>query len=556
MKLHPVFAISTLTAALVACGGGDINIDAGNQTPNAGTPQSSTSSSSSSSAPAVSNCASYTQNNQTYKGLEDGNNCFYPSTFASSNREITQDLTFNALPNGGVHVLSGSLFIGADVSPEAAKAGTPVLKNGAGASITLNAGAKLAFEKPEDYLRIARGSQIFANGTKAAPVIVSASQDLLDGTATENDRGLWGGIQILGNGLTNKCEDATNCHLISEGQPGTYGGNDNSESSGSMQYLIVKHAGYEVVDGNELNGITFYGVGSGTVVENVQVYTTKDDGFEMFGGAVNLKRVIAVNVGDDSYDFADGWVGNIQFALALQTSGSNRCIEADNTGSDRADNIEPLTFGRIANHTCITSNVKEGQGSEPSSKGDAEGPLFREGAQFALYNSLITSNADNQASQECFELDDTEGPETIKFIKDEISVAQGNIIACSEAVKKGKQHADNASFDAKAWLVADNKNLVIDAAQTGALPVSLLKDFATNKRAYLTAAAFEDGNKNPVTVALFDVSTLPEVIDTKAKMVPVATGSNSFFEKVNYVGAVSADDDWTAGWAIGLTQPN
>jgi len=550
MKLHKLFAINALTASLIACGGGDINIDASNKNPSS-SPVTSSSSSSSSSAPAADNCASYEMNGQVYKGLPDGNNCFYPASFASTNREITTDVTFKGLPNGGVHVLSGSLFIGADVSASQAAAGTVVLKGGEGAKLTLDAGAKLAFEKPEDYLRIARGSRIFANGTKENPVIISATKDLIDNAATENDRGLWGGVQILGNGLTNKCEVATNCHLTSEGQPGTYGGNDNTESSGSMTYLVVKHAGYEVVDGNELNGITFYSVGSGTHVENVQVYTTKDDGFEMFGGAVNLKRVVAVNVGDDSYDFADGWVGNIQFALAVQTSGSNRCIEADNTGEGRADDIAPLTFGRISNHTCITSGVKQGEGTEPSGKGDAEGPLFREGVQFALYNSIITSNQPNQASQECFDIEDSEGPVTINFIKAGISVAESNLIACSEATKQ-KVNAANSDFDTKAWLTENGKNIVIDSSVTGQLPVLSIKDLATNPRAYITAANFEDGNKAPISINVFDVTKLSAEIDTTKAPVE---GTNDFFEAVDFIGAVKEGDDWTKGWTVGLTQP-
>lgn len=552
MKLHKLFAINALTASLIACGGGDIKIDASNNNPSSSPITSSSSSSSSSSAPIAdaSHCASYEMNGQTFKGLPDGNNCFYPSSFASTNREITTDVTFKGLPNGGVHVLSGSLFIGADIDASKAAAGTTVLKGGEGAKLILDAGAKLAFEKPEDYLRIARGSQIFANGTQNNPVIISAAKDLIDNAATENDRGLWGGVQILGNGLTNKCEDATNCHLTSEGQPGTYGGNDNTESSGSMTYLVVKHAGYEVVDGNELNGITFYSVGSGTIVENVQVYTTKDDGFEMFGGAVNLKRVVAVNVGDDSYDFADGWVGNIQFALAVQTSGSNRCIEADNTGEGRADNIEPLTFGRIANHTCITSGEKQGEGSEPSGKGDAEGPLFREGVQFALYNSIVTSSRPDQFSHECFDIEDSEGPETIKFINNGISVAEGNLIACSEATKQ-KVHTDNTGFNTKTWLTQGGKNIVIDSSVTGELPVISIKDLATNPRAYITASQFEDANKNPLTVNVFDVTQLSENIDTKN---PAVAGTNTFFEAVDFIGAVKEGDDWTQGWTVGLSQ--
>lgn len=549
MKLQKLFALNLLAVTLAACGSGDINLNPSNNVVDSNNPVTNYPGSGSSSNSGTNFCASYELGGQLYQGTVNGANCLYSVAFVSDTRPLTNDLTLASLANNGVHIFSDSLFVGEDVDANAAAAGAIVPQAGKGPILFIEAGAKLAFSNPVDYIRIARGSQIFAEGTATNPIIISAKKDLVDNAATENDRGLWGGLQILGNGLTNKCATPTNCHITSEGRPGTYGGNDNSESSGVLKYVVVKHAGYEVVDGNELNGITFYAVGSGTVVDYVQTYTTADDGFEMFGGAVNLKHVVAVNVGDDSYDFADGWVGNIQFALALHTSGANRCIEADNTGEGRADNIAPLTFGRISNHTCITSGVKQNAGDHPSGKGDSEGPLMREGVQFALYNSIITSNAPAQFSQECFDIEDSEGPETIKFINDGISVASGNIIACSESTKQ-KVHADNTGFNTKTWLTSNN-NVVVDSSVTGALPVTVIKDLATNPRAYITASSFQDANLAPVTVNVFDVTKLSEVISTTSA--PVA-GSNTFFEPVDFIGAVKEGQDWTQGWTVGLSQ--
>ena len=96
---------------------------------------------------------------------------------------------------------------------------------------------------------------------------------------------LWGGIVINGNGITNNCNDAERaadqCHVVSEGQPSHYGGDDNADNSGVLRYVIVKHTGFEVARDDELNGITFNAVGSGTTVENIQVYSTYDDGLRI-----------------------------------------------------------------------------------------------------------------------------------------------------------------------------------------------------------------------------------------------------------------------------------
>jgi hypothetical protein len=505
----------------------------------------------SSSSVATNPCASYELGGQKVQGVLSGNNCTYGVTFVSDTRPLTTDLEIPALANGGVHVFQDSLFVGEDVDTNAIAAGTKVPAAGAGPILTIKAGAKIAFSNPVDYLRIARGSQIFAEGTKEAPIVLSATKDLIEKTATEADRGLWGGVQILGQGLTNKCTDVNNCHVTSEGRPGTYGGNNNNESSGTLRYVVIKHAGYEVVDGNELNGLTMYAVGSGTIVDYVQTYSTRDDGFEMFGGAVNLKHVVAVNVADDSFDFADGYVGNIQFALAIHTSGANRCIEGDNTGEGRADGILPMTHPRISNHTCITSAVDTNQGTIPTSKGDSEGPLLREGVQFELYNSIITSNATGMSSNECFEQDDTEGPETIDAMEAGISVVKSTLVACTEAIKTGKVDPSNAGFSAKTWFTAaSNNNVVIDSSVTGGLPATIIKDLATKPRSYITAAAMTDGNAAAINVAVTDVTKLSEKPSTTTA--PVA-GSNDFFEAVNFIGAVSESNDWVSGWTVGMT---
>ncbi|OZY85659.1 hypothetical protein CBP51_00980 [Cellvibrio mixtus] len=553
MKLKNIFALNVLAAALTACGGGDINLNPSNTVTDSN--NNTTNNNGASSSSAVSNpCASYELGGQKVQGILNGANCTYGVTFVSDTRPLTTDLEIPALPNGGVHIFQDSLFVGEDVDANAIAAGVKVPAAGAGPILTIKAGAKLAFSNPVDYVRIARGSQIFAEGTKEAPIVFSATKDLIEKTATEGDRGLWGGVQILGQGLTNKCTDPTNCHITSEGRPGTYGGNNNEESSGVLRYVVVKHAGYEVVDGNELNGITFYAVGSGTKVEYVQTYSTRDDGFEMFGGAVNLKHVVAVNVADDSFDFADGYVGNIQFALAIHTSGANRCIEGDNTGEGRADGILPMTHPRISNHTCITSGVDTNQGTFPTSKGDSEGPLLREGTQFELYNSIITSNAPGMASNECFEQDDTEGPETVDAMEAGISVVKSTLVACSEAIKTGKVDPSNAGFNAKTWFTtAGNNNVVIDSSVTGGLPATVIKDLATNPRAYITAPVFSDGNTTAITVPVFDVTTLSQNQSTTTA--PVA-GSNDFFDAVNFIGAVSAENDWVSGWTVGLTTSN
>jgi hypothetical protein len=559
MKIREAFVLSLAAAALSACDSGGITLSP-TTVDNSG--------SGGGGVPAPNNpCATYTEAGQAFSGQIDTNgNCFYSSTFVSDTHPITVSaITF---PNfGGLHVFQDSLYIGEDVNSTAAATGKRIPQEGEGTRVNIEAGNTLVFTAADSYVRVARGSQIFAEGTSAEPIIFTADEDAVLGLGTENDRGLWGGLQINGNGRTNKCHDGTpsgsgagaisdfdptsnnvhNCHVTAEGRPATYGGNNDAENSGVLTYVVVKHAGFEVVDGDELNAVTLNAVGSGTTISHVQVYTTQDDGFEMFGGAVNLDHIVAVNAGDDSIDYSEGYNGNIQYAVVLHTSGANRCIEGDNTGGSRADSFTPTTKLRISNMTCITSNIDQDAGTNPSSKGDSEGPLFREGAYFEMYNSIVTSNAIDMASNECLEFDDTEGPETIDAVQDGTSIASSNVIACSEPLKVGSDAA-NAGFDLQPegaglaiWLdggdgsadFPDNSNA--NNVVIANLPAVMLIEGGVGTRSYLTTEMIQD-------------STGAVVFDQATQLTTGLAG----FDDPTYLGAANAGDDWLSGWTVGL----
>ncbi len=556
MNIKNLFAVNVLAATLAACGGGDINVSPSSTTTNSN--NNSTTNNGTPAAP-TNPCAKYSKAGQEFQGTVSGKNCIYAASFASSSNQVTVDLFIPELDDNGVHIFQGALFIGEDVDSNAAAAGKHIPQEGEGPSLTVEAGAKIAFERGEDYLRIARGSKIVAEGTKEKPIVFSGVKDLRDGLATIADRGLWGGIQINGNGITNKCTDGqrlatTNnvhgCHITSEGLPGTYGGANNSESSGTLKYVLIKHAGYKVVEGNELNALTLNGVGSKTTIDYVQAYSAQDDGFEWFGGAVSAKHIVAVGTSDDSFDFTDGYKGNIQFALSVHPAGvgGNNCVEADNTGVGRADDIAPLTKVRIANLTCVTNNVKKNEGTVPSPDGDSSGLLVREGFFIELYNSIVTSNDAVMTSKTLFNFHDTEGPQTIKGATDGWTVAKSNIFSGSAGVTATKIDPANAAFNVATWFATDNKV----ASASNLLPALVLKDLATDDTAYLTLAAKADATTASLEVTPYDVSMLTDSFTAGAVPALGATGASKFFSKTTFVGAADESNDWVAGWTVGL----
>jgi hypothetical protein len=480
-------------------------------------------------------CATYTpaNSNQPVSGTFDGTNCVYGSSFVGANNPLLVDLTIPFIT--GKHIFQDSLFVGQNVTQGAAPAA------GTGPTLTIAAGNTLVFQDASDYVLVNRGSEIIANGSPTAPITFTSFTDAITGTAGANDVQQWGGIVINGNGITNNCTDAERtgnlCHVVSEGQPSHYGGNNNAESSGVLRYVIVKHTGFEVAPGDELNGITFNAVGSGTVVENVQVYSTYDDGVEFFGGAVNVTNLIALYVRDDSIDYSDGYVGTVDTALVIQwQTDGNRCIEGDNIGEGRALagvalDTAPLTEPTVRNMTCILSNQDLSAGGTHD---DSEGPTMRRGAKLILENSLIYTGYGTtvtaRTSNECYEIDDNDNvSRNFASANDDFRVLN-TVIACeNEPTKDNLANGDPI----REWFLGANPS--------------------TNGANY----SFNTGNFiiDGANVTDPDTRVLrPGTFYTAASIVDAA--GTTLVADASGLGAVQQNDDWTAPWAFGLRATN
>ena len=178
--------------------------------------------------------------------------------------EITSDLR---LTNGNLYSFIGSVFVGTDAGPDAAN---PV-GGSASATLTIEPGVTLYGRSGEDAIVVNRGSQIQSLGTQTAPITMTSEQDVF-GQATA--RGQWGGLVINGRAPINDCDVTTvdpvanpeQCEKTGEGGSGLFGGNEPTDSSGTLNFTVVKNAGFEFNGEDQLNGIAFQGVGNGTMV--------------------------------------------------------------------------------------------------------------------------------------------------------------------------------------------------------------------------------------------------------------------------------------------------
>ena len=194
-------------------------------------------------------------------------------------------------------------------------------------------------------------------------------------TAEKEAEGAWGGLHICGKAHTNLGANGG----MSEIGNAPYGGNDDDDNSGILKYVRLEYTGYAFDEEHESNGISLYGVGSGTTISYVQTYVGSDDGIEFFGGSVNVDHCVVVNCTDDSFDWTEGWNGTAHHLVAYQGDPTCDCLmECDNNGDNEV--AEPFSHPNLSYVTLIGNNSTE----------NSRGVRLRAGTEVTLDNAVIT----------------------------------------------------------------------------------------------------------------------------------------------------------------------
>ncbi len=393
----------------------------------------------------------------------------------------------------------------------------------AGTTLTIPAGTIIMGDfNTKGTLIIQRGAKIMAQGTAVQPIIFTSQKP-----AGSRGTGDWGGVILLGRAGINTVSGADSSAiegLPPEVTPAYFGGQPrvDNDNSGIMSYVRIEFAGINLtgVSGNEINGLTLGGVGSGTTLEYIQVSYAGDDSFEWFGGTVNCKHLIAYKGLDDDFDSDNGYRGYNQFMLAIRDSNiadvsKSNGFEIDNNANSPNNFNSPRSQATYSNLTMIgplktlTTTVN---------------PLFQAGAHLrrnmltSIYNTIIMG-----------------WPAGVRFDGAGVGNAFLN---------------DTAKF---------KSNIICGALRTG----DTISTFSTG---FPTAASFitSPSYNNRVFTNNTDVNLTnpfgfyggtPDY--RPAASSPALTGanfsypnlSNSFFTNVSYVGAFDGTNNWTTGWA-------
>lgn len=356
------------------------------------------------------------------------------------------------------------------------------------------------------YILIEQDADINATGTADNPVIM---------TASVKKAGSWGGLHICGKAPIN----VTGGTGESEIGGATYGGSDADDNSGTIKYVRLEYTGVALDSEHESNGLSLYGVGAGTTIEYVQTYMGADDGFEFFGGTVNIKHVVSTGSSDDSFDWTEGWSGKGQYLIANQTTGNgDRGIEGDNNGND--NEAAPFASPMLSQVTLI--------GGYPlSSEKGKYGMKLREGTKGDFYN-IIVNNFDKRTIH-------VEHNQTITNVNNEdltVNYAVLNSEVSSAVIKYSVSKVDSVDYDGNPVLDEDGEVIEIDDPNAPVLVDA--KKFENRAGAVI----MEKTNA--------EIGTDPSVTFVGGKD---AKDLDVWFDSDDQIGAGT---DWAAGWTLGL----
>lgn len=398
---------------------------------------------------------------------------------------------------GTVYAINGVVHVGEDMGGDAA-APRPGARQGI---LNIEPGVTIYASAGPDALVVNRGSRIYALGTAEEPIIMTAKIDI-EGNADAETEGRWGGLVLAGRAPVNTCigdfqPGSAQCETrIEGGDLGMYGGNSPTDNSGTVQYMQIRYSGFAFSGGNELQGLTTGGVGSGTTLEYIQVHNSSDDGMEFFGGTHSARYLVITGASDDSLDIDSGWNGAVQFGIVVQRdSTGDNMNEWSGTNSSNPIPLTPEQYSHphVANFTYV--------GRAGGSSGNGSGFTVNLGARAGIYNTVVTRKPGGTGKgQTCLSLEHV--PE-----RGSSATLESVFFACPNNFNN---EAAEAAFAAGSNTVAGNSTLVnvfVNGANERAVPA---------------------------------VANLPS--------------KHGFFQQVDYIGGVrDANDTWWQGWTCGLT---
>lgn len=228
------------------------------------------------------------------------------------------------------------------------------------AKLTIEPGTVIiADAESKASLVITKGASILAEGTETDPIVFTSSKSI-------RKAGDWGGIILLGEAPINKFGNVASVNFDLDAGFSSYGGTNTASNSGILRYVRIEFAGAKVKGFGNFNALFLGGVGNQTIIENVMASNAGGDSFEVFGGDVNLNKLISYKCSSNDFKFNYGAQVNIKNSLAirasyLQSSSGSRCLYACSYDKkEEVDFTKKLTLVTATNLTFVNNsqNIK------------------------------------------------------------------------------------------------------------------------------------------------------------------------------------------------------
>jgi hypothetical protein len=405
--------------------------------------------------------------------------------------------TSSTLPRlaGLLYRLGGRVDVGTDQGPSTTNNVV---------TLTIEPGVVIFGGTGQSWLHVNRGNRISAVGTAARPIVFTSRDNVL-GLNNDSSIGQWGGVVLSGRAPITDCgaggaaPGTASCERQVEGSvdPATYGGDKPADNSGRMSFVQIRYSGFVLSGTSELQALTTGGTGSGTILNNIQLHNSSDDGAEFFGGLVNAKYLIIDGADDDSLDTDVGVKANFQYVIAVQRQGAgDSMIEADTDNT--SDGNLPRQNTRLANFTFVQRN----------NIGNQAAIWLRGGTDYSLMNGVIVS-----PNTSCLRISNAQtASATVDAAIQELGIPFIRSVQaqCSATPFVGTNGVTAAQTQAIFGAGANNNSVTLTPSLTG---------------------TFING-ATEVAIAAFNAST-----------------QDSFFDVTTYIGAVrDAADTWYQGW--------
>lgn len=515
-NIHGLLLVGCSALALAGCGPSDIsspgtggNVIINNPSP---TPSSSpTPTPGSGTVTAAANCP-------TIAGVTDQGTASGPTGSWRVCRLPSLITTSINLPkiSGLVYEINGRVNVGCDGGFSTPTSAAPYTSTTIGCATPLTAdtnvtlsidpGVILIAAPGASWLAVNRGNKISAVGDATRPIIFTARSNLTAPSEfNDSSQGLWGGVVLMGRGITTDCvvgSVASNtCERNTEGSAdlARFGGTDNTYNAGRMSYVQIRYSGFVLGANSELQALTTEAIGTGTILDHIQSHASSDDGAEFFGGGVNLKYYVSTGADDDSLDVDTGAQMNVQYALLIQRPDrGDSLMEIDSNGNE-ADT--PRTKLAVSNFVAVQSGI-----AADNAANDQASLLFRGNSDVTLANGIVVT-----PQNECIRINGSGATPTTL-------TARSVVMQCNSTKYIGSGTLTAAQVQAAFGSGANNNS----DAFTPTL-----------------ASLFINGSNEAALVGI-NPSTLSTFFDATA----------------TYVGAVRASDTWYAGWTCNSSFAN